>query len=128
MDLAKVTVGFGIGLVVLGVVGYVGSGADSVTALIPSAFGVVLAGLGAAARSPQRRKAVMHAAVGLAVVGILGSAMGLADLPALVRGDDVDRPWAVAVQSIMAVALVGYVALCVRSFMAARRSEPAATG
>jgi hypothetical protein len=123
MDMAKVTIGFGVGLIALGVVGYIGSGADSITALIPSFFGLVLAGLGWAARSTARRAAVMHVAVLLAVIGILGSIGGLLDLPDLVAGDDVDRPWAVAVQSIMALALLVYVVLAVRSFVAARRAR-----
>jgi hypothetical protein len=121
-----VTIGFGVALIVLGVVGFLGSGAASVTALIPSFFGVVLAVVGVLARSTTRRKLFMHVAVALGVIGILGSAMGLVDLPALITGDtDVERPWAVAVQSMMAVVLVVYVALCVRSFMAARQDSPA---
>lgn len=123
MDLARVTVAVGAGLIVLGGVGYVGSGASSVTALIPSFFGLVLAVVGVLAERTDMRKVWMHVAVVLAVVGILGSAMGLADLPALISGDtSVERPWAVAAQSIMAVVLVVYVVLAVRSFVAARRS------
>lgn len=123
MDLPKVTIGVGGALIVLGAVGYVGSGASSVTALIPAFFGVVLAVVGVLADRTDMRKLWMHVAVVLAVVGILGSAMGLVDLPALISGDtDVERPWAVAVQSIMAVVLVVYLVLAVRSFVAARRS------
>jgi hypothetical protein len=125
MDMAKATMGFGVGLFVLGLVGYVGSGAESVTALIPSVFGIVLGALGWAAQASGRRKLLLHIAVALGVIGILGSAPGLAELPALVRGDEVERPWAVAVQSIMTVTLAAYVALGVRSFMAARQVQPA---
>lgn len=118
-----VAVWFGAGLVALGVVSYVGSGAESVTALIPAVFGVVLGALGLAGRRPDRRALAMHIAAGFAVLGFLGSAMGLVSLPDLVAGRDVDRPWAVAAQSVMAVILAVYIALSVRSFVAARRSE-----
>jgi len=124
MDMSKVTIGVGAALVALGLVGYVGSGASSVTALIPTAFGVVLAVVGVLAERTDNRKLWMHVAVVLALVGIAGSATGIADLPALISGDDLDRPWAVAVQSIMAVVLVVYVVLAVRSFIAARRTAP----
>lgn len=126
MNLAKVTVAVGAGLVVLGIIGFVGSGASSVTALIPSVFGAVLAVVGVLAERTDMRMVWMHVAVVLAVVGILGSAMGLAELPALVTGDtSVERPWAVAAQSIMAVVLIVYLVLAVRSFVAARRSGAA---
>src|SRR5688500_10069111 len=98
--MAKVTLWFGAALVALGIVGYVGSGAESPTALIPAVLGVGLVGLGYAAQREDRRAMAMHVAVLVALIGFLGSAMGLASLPDLLGGEDVDRPWAVAVQSI----------------------------
>jgi hypothetical protein len=121
--MARLTVGFGAALVALGIIGFVGSGADSVTALIPSIFGAVFVVLGLVGRAEERRALTMHIAAFLAVVGIAGSITGLVDLPDLLAGDDVDRPWAVAVQSIMAVALVIYLVFAVRSFIAARRAR-----
>jgi hypothetical protein len=121
--MARVTIGFGAALGVLGIIGFVGSGASSVTALIPTFFGVVFVALGVVGRAEERRALTMHIAAFLALVGIAGSVTGLADLPDLVAGDDVDRPWAVAVQSIMAVVLVVYLVLAVRSFIAARRAR-----
>jgi hypothetical protein len=119
----RLTIGFGAALVVLGLVGYIGSGADSVTALIPSVFGVVFVVLGVVGRSDDRRALTMHLAALLALVGIAGSVTGLIDLPDLLAGNDLERPWAVAVQSIMAVALVVYLVFAVRSFIAARRTR-----
>lgn len=119
--MAKITVGFGAALILLGIVSYIGSGADSVTALIPAFFGIVLLLVGLAGEAQQRRALMMHIAAVLALVGFLGSAMGFADLPDLLAGDDVERPWAVAAQSIMATVLVVYLVLAVRSFILARR-------
>lgn len=124
--MAKITIGFGVALVVLGIIGFVGSGASSVTALIPTFFGIVLAALGVVGRNPDRRALTMHVAALLALLGIVGSAPGLLDLPDLLAGNDLERPWAVGVQSIMVVLLIVYLVLAVRSFIAARRERTAA--
>jgi hypothetical protein len=121
--MAKTTIWFGLALLVLGIVGYVGSGAGSPTALIPSAFGLVLTSLGYAGQQEERRAITMHIAVVLALLGFLGSAMGLVDLPDLLTGKDLERPWAVAVQSIMAAILLVYLVLAVMSFLDARKAR-----
>ncbi|MDQ4069454.1 MAG: hypothetical protein M3203_08300 [Actinomycetota bacterium] len=118
----KATIGFGVALVVLGVVAYAGSGAESVTALIPSFFGIVLVALGVAGRREGWRAVSMHMAAVVALLGLLGGAMGLPDLPDLLTGEDLERPWAVGTQSAMAVILAVYLVLSIRSFIAARRS------
>ena len=121
--MAKITVWFGLGLMALGIVGYIGSGAESFTALIPAVLGLVLAVLGIVGAQESRRMMAMHIAVLVAVIGIIGSVGGLTSLPDLLSGNDLERPWAVGVQSIMAIVLVVYVALGVRSFIAARRAR-----
>lgn len=118
---------FGAVLVVLGIVGYVGSGAESPTALIPAVVGVVLAALGAVGQSEDRRALTMHIAALVALIGFLGSVMGLFSLPELLRGDDLDRPWAVGVQSAMAFVLALYLGMSVRSFIVARKAREAGT-
>lgn len=121
--MAKVTIWFGGALVVLGIVGYVGSGAASPTALIPAVVGVILVALGVAGRQEDRRALTMHAAAVIALLGFLGSAMGLVSLPDLVTGKSLERPWAVGVQSAMAFILAIYLALSIRSFVAARKAR-----
>ncbi len=121
--MANVTIWFGAALMVLGIVGYVGSGAASPTALIPTVVGAILAALGAAGRREDRRALTMHVAAVVALLGFLGSAMGLASLPDLLTGEDLERPWAVGVQSVMAVVLAVYLVLSIRSFIAARRAR-----
>ena len=56
-----------------------------------------------------------------ALVGILGSIRGLFALPGLLGGGTVARPAAVYSQAAMAIILIVYLALGVRSFIAARR-------
>lgn len=121
--MASTALTFGIALVLLGLIGYVATGADSPTALIPAAFGLVLAVLGFWARNPAKRKTAMHLAAGVGLLGFLGAVRGLVRLPALLSGEEVSRPAAVVSQSMMAGLCLIFVALCVRSFINARRNR-----
>ena len=116
--MAFTTIVFGLILTCLGFLGYFLTGTSSFTALIPAAFGVLLLVLGFLARSESARKHAMHAAAAVALVGFLGALMSLLRTPAGVRS-------AAAVYSQVAmVVLTGvFVALCVRSFIAARRAR-----
>ena len=121
--MANVAVGFGVVLIILGVAGYFGSEMVSLTALIPAAFGLVLLILGVIARDPGKRKHAMHFAAMIGVLGFLGSARGLGNLIPLISGQEVARPGAVIAQSIMAILMLIFTWLCVRSFINARRNR-----
>jgi hypothetical protein len=116
---------FGILLIVLGVVGYAATSGVSVTALIPAFFGIVLVGLGLLARNERYRKHAMHVAIVVGLLGLLGTARGLIALPRVMSQADADRPAAVVAQAVMAILMIVYVALGVRSFIAARRARTA---
>ena len=118
----SVTIALGVALIVLGLAGYFLTGAVSVTALIPAAFGLVLAICGAIARDAGKRKHAMHAAVVVALLGFLGSARGLLQIGALLNGTAA-RPAAVISQTIMAVLTLGYIVMAVRSFVQARANR-----
>jgi hypothetical protein len=124
--MANTTILFGVLLILLGVVGWVGSGMESPTALIPSIFGLLLVIAGALARKESRRKHAMHAAAMVGLLGFLGSASGLLQLPALLGGEDLARPAAVWSKSAMAVLSAVFVGLCVKSFIEARKARKAA--
>ena len=124
--MANTTIGFGIVLIVLGLGGYFGSDRVSLTALIPAAFGLLLAIFGALARDEKRRKMAMHIAVTIGLLGFLGTVSGLFQLPTLLSGGVVERPGAVGSKSIMAVLMVIYVGMCVKSFIDARRRRASA--
>jgi len=121
----KLTIVFGAILDVIGTVAFVMTGA--VTSLIPSFFGTVilLCGIVALVR-PGLRKHVMHVA---ALFGLLGTAgglgMGLPKLGTLLDGT-AQRPMAVSMQLVMGVICLVFVALCVKSFIDARRAKPEA--
>ena len=93
--------------------------------MIPVAFGVLLMVCGILGRKESRVKHAMHAAAILGVLGFLGSAPGLIKLPALLAGGEVLRPAAVIARSIMAILMLVFVGLCVRSFIAAKRLRKA---
>ncbi len=123
MDMPKQTAYLGVGLIVLGVAGYFASGQASPTALIPAAFGVAFLLLGVAATRASSSKHLMHAATVLALVGLIGTAGGVLDLVSLLTGDDVERPLAAWSRSLMAIAMVVFLAHCARSFREARKAR-----
>lgn len=126
--MAKATLAFGAALVLLGVISFVGTGSMHPTALIPAYFGLALAVCGWLANSPddRRRMIVMHIAVTIGLLGFLGSgAMAIVET-VKAHGGPLAHPAAVESQAAMAVLCAGYVGLCVRSFIAARRSRKAA--
>jgi cobalamin synthase len=109
-------------LIAIGIIGYVATGAASVTALIPSMVGAVLLVLALVARSPEARKHAMHAAVAIALISLVGTLPRL--LPALSAGE-FQRPSVIA-QSAMVLVLAFYVLMGVKSFIDARKARRAA--
>jgi zinc transporter ZupT len=104
-------------LVILSVIGFLPHQAS--TALIPGGFGVVLLVLGALGTQQKLRMHAMHAAVLVALVGLLGAVVMA--VRAAVTGGWEERPLAFAMQVCMAVTCAVFVALCVKSFVDARR-------
>lgn len=115
----SITIALGAALIVVGLAGYFLTGAVSLTALIPAAFGLVMALSGLLARDERKRKHAMHAAVLVALLGFLGSIRGLLQIGDVFDGTAA-RPAAIVVQTIMAVLTLGYIVMAVRSFVKAR--------
>jgi hypothetical protein len=112
----------GLLLIILGVGGYVMSDMVSPTALIPAAFGVVIGMLGLYGRAEDRRRIAMHLAMGVALVGVLGSISGvIAVLGWLLASAPGDLPLSALSKSLMAALLVLYLAMGIRSVVTARR-------
>jgi hypothetical protein len=118
----SITIALGVALIILGLAGYLMTGAASLTALIPAAFGLVIAVLGLIARDDRKRKHAMHAAVVVALLGFLGSVRGLLQIGSVFDGTAA-RPAAVVSQTIMAALTLGYIATAVRSFVKARANR-----
>jgi hypothetical protein len=128
--MAKVTIGLGIVLILQGLLGYFviadadpETGKVSMTALIPSFFGVPFLLLGLIALKDAARKIAMHIAVVFGLLGLVGSLMRPA--MTLFSGEGVAFNSAVAMQLIMALLCLIFLVLCVRSFIAARQGAAA---
>ncbi len=113
---------FGVILIIVGAAGYVHGMMNekaSITALIPAFFGIVLAGLGAAANASEGlRKHLMHAAVTVALLGFILTAGRLAS-----KFSELTMSAAVLSQIAMASLCLIYVILSIRSFIAARAAD-----
>lgn len=123
--MAKVTIVFAILLIVLGLVGFFGTGAQHYTALIPMWWGVALGigGLLAISPSESRRKIFMHINVTVGLLGFIGAlVVAIQGYTSASSAGHAPDMIAFAAKLTMAVLLLIYVILCVRSFIAARRS------
>jgi hypothetical protein len=111
----------GVALVVLGIGGYIVSGAASITALIPAFIGALFVLLGLLGRKENLRKHVMHAAILLALLALGGTFGGITKLLAWLGGTPPERPMAVVAQAITALLCVLLIGGGIRSFLAARK-------
>jgi hypothetical protein len=122
---AKITLIFAGLLILLGLAGFCGTGCQHYTALIPTWIGIVLALGGWLSISPSesRRKLFAHVNVTVGLIAFIGSVVeifrGIAHAHA--AGVAVN-PIALSSKIALAVLLLLYIILCVRSFITARRS------
>jgi hypothetical protein len=123
--MAKVTIVFAVLLIALGLIGFLGTGSQHYTALIPTWFGLALGIGGILSISPSeaRRKLFAHINVTIGLLGFLGGAVEAIRgyLHAQSAGIAPDTI-ALASKLTMAGLMLIYVILCVRSFIAARRT------
>jgi hypothetical protein len=126
--MAKVTIIFGVLLIVLGLVGFFGTGSAHPTSLIPAWWGLGLGFGGFLAISPSeaRRKIFMHINVTIGALGCIGAFVEALRGYGAARSAGIDPDMkALAAKLAMAILLLIYVNLCVRSFIAARRARQA---
>ncbi|HWZ12263.1 MAG TPA: hypothetical protein VNX22_03890 [Acidobacteriaceae bacterium] len=123
--MANVTILFGLLLVLLGLIGYIATGSQHTTALIPAGFGLLIGFCGLVARKPGRRKLFMHIAVTLGLLGFLGTVSSIYKMFQIAQHQVVARHAAVYAQFIMCLLCLVFVVLCVRSFIAARGTPTA---
>lgn len=122
--MTKLSITTGIILIALGILSYILTGAASATALIPTFFGIVFAGLGFLGnKSENMKKHAMHAALLLAILGLAGSFGGLTSMMGAIGGEMPERPAAAIGQAIMAVVCIVYLVAGVKSFIDARKNK-----
>lgn len=121
--MAPIAMFFGCALTALGIVLYAIADPDhrSLTALIPCAFGVVLIVLGVVAGrgSEKTRMHTMHTAALIGLIGLVFPAYRA--IAALARGTEVNL--AIGGQLAMAALCGLFLALCIKSFIDARRAR-----
>jgi hypothetical protein len=123
--MAKLTVLFGILLILLGGASFILTGHTHYTSLIPAGFGILLIIFGRLAETPEtrRRMLFMHIAVTIGLLGFLATAPALVSAVELFKGKLFPYPAAIEEKAAMSALMLIYVLLCVRSFIAARRTR-----
>ena len=121
----RLTLYTGTLLIFIGIVFYVLTGSIHPTALIPCWFGLALAICGSLAPtgSDRKRMIIMHIAVTVGLFGFLGGATMAIIEVVKSGGFPLLHPHAVEEQVLMALICQIFVALCIRSFIAARRAR-----
>ena len=121
----KISIIFGLFLIILGVISYacwqqLGAAKQSITALIPAFVGILLILFGGLSLAkPTMRMHFMHGAVTIALLGALAALGRFIDVIVTRHKFSIGA----AASLIMTLICGLFVALCVRSFIAARRER-----
>ena len=141
MIMYKTTILFGALLIITGLAGYLGTGSEHKSALIPAAFGLVILICGLLAANESRRMMAMHIAVLIGLLGAIGSAYSLYKVyfnnassddsfidTLLASTRDIFKQAsygdaAVISKLVTSILCAVFVGLCIRSFIAARKAR-----
>lgn len=125
--MAKLAIGFGVVLIIVGIASFILTGSTHPTSLIPVWFGIVLGICGVLANTADARRRMlwMHIAVTVGLLGFLFPGFMAIKEWVAASGGPLAHPAAVQEQGVMSVLCLIFTALCVRSFIAARRSRVA---
>lgn len=125
--MAKLAIGFGVVLIIVGIASFILTGSTHPTSLIPVWFGIVLGICGVLANTADTRRRMlwMHIAVTVGLLGFLFPGFMAIKEWVAASGGPLAHPAAVQEQGVMSVLCLIFTALCVRSFIAARRSRVA---
>ncbi len=121
----RLTILFGIILILLGVFCYMNTGHEHPTSLIPSAIGLILAICGALARTTdlKRRGLAMHIAATVGVLGFLFTAKDIVTYFRMQGGLQVKSVIATEEKAATAVLLLVFTIACVRNFVQAAQAR-----
>jgi hypothetical protein len=120
--MSKLTIVFGVLLVLLAVIGFVSTGSAHPTALIPAGLGLFFILFGVMANTPDSKKRMlwMHISVTVALLAFLGTIPADIDSIRLSHGVEFPHPAAVLEKAAMSLLCLIYVLFCIRSFINAR--------
>jgi hypothetical protein len=122
--LAKLTIWFGVLLAAVSLGFWIAIGRTETAALHPAGVGILLLLCGALANTenPKKRMLWMHIAVTFGLIGFLIT--GIRAAIELAKGTAMSiNPLGFEERVVVALICLVYVALCVRSFIAARRAR-----
>jgi membrane-bound ClpP family serine protease len=126
--MTKITIGFGVLLIAIAGWGFMATGSEHPTALIPAGFGLVFVLFGVLSNSsdPKKRMLWMHISVTVALLLFIFLIKSDFQVFELARGAN-NLPHPVAIEEKAAASLLSllYVLFCVRSFILARRARRA---
>jgi len=121
----QITIFYGAFLIAWAVLVSLIGQSESLTSLIPALFGLPIAAMGLLTiRMPEKTKIFMHIAVTLGLIVCLGGLDFLRGFGS--EGGPFSNPWAGLSKLVMAVTGAGYVYLCVKSFIFARKMRESA--
>ena len=113
----------GFFLILLGAAGYVLTGAQSITALIPAFFGILILILAILAKKNSLHRHMMHAVMVIALLGFIGSVSGVIKLLQLLGWQELARPAAAINQPIMSLICLTILIPGIKSFIDARKNK-----
>ncbi|RZU39488.1 hypothetical protein [Edaphobacter modestus] len=120
--MAKLTITFGVLLILLALVGFVSTGSSHPTALIPAGLGLLFVVFGVLANTADSKKRMlwMHISVTVALLAFLGTIPADIQAVRMSHGAVYPHPPAVLEKAAMSLLSLLYVLFCVRSFVNAR--------
>lgn len=124
--MSKVTIGFGILLIAIAVIGFVATGNQYPTALIPAGFGLLFVLFGVLANSPEAKKRMLWMHISVTVALLLFLSLIKSDFQVFQLAKDANalpHPAAIVEKAAASFLSLLYVLFCVRSFIAARRAR-----
>ena len=121
--MTKLSIAFGIILIILGLVSYFGISSESITALIPAFLGIPVFVLGLIALNEKYLKHTMHGAAVLMLLGFGGTVGGLIKFFRMMSGEVFERSSAITIQAIMALICLTYLIIAIKYFVNARRKR-----
>ena len=120
MNITKIGINTGIILIALALLGYLGSGLESWTALIPAIAGVPILLSSLLAKNPNKLKMGMHIAVTFGLLGFLAPLGRI--IPTAIKGN-FELKLSTGCMIAMSLVSVFFVVQCIKSFKAARQAR-----